>query len=120
MYYLKILFAMICVLVFAGVSSTYADNLDWDDITSRYEYDRNDDELEISIMLEDVRVTPDDDYDVLLTVDGKRYSKSMNYSSSRDELKATFTFNNIDSDELDDYLKIEFEVVDEFNNIEFD
>ena len=124
MNYIRVLFAILLTSVVAAAGQVHAaDNFDWyDDISSSYSYDGWDDELSISVTLDDVDSRPDDDYEVSLRVDGRTYTRTMSYSSSRDELESTFNFYDIDSNDLDDYLDIDVTVrnEDDDDEIEFD
>lgn len=117
-----LLMLSIFTVPFVTISFSHADNdFDWnDEIMARYLYDSGTNDLEITIYLEDINQRPDLDYNVELEVDNDDYEKKMSYSSSRDELFATFRFSNIDDDEIDDYLDLEIEINDEDNNEVFD
>jgi hypothetical protein len=69
----------------------------------------------MTVLLEDVNRSPRFRYTAMLESDNRDYEKTMTYSSSRDELKTTFTINNVDEDDLEDYLDIELEIEDNQN-----
>lgn len=111
-------------LVFATLwvqNASAADNFDWaDDLRASFEYDRGDEDLEISIYLDDIRSTPDERYDIEVEINNRDYDKRMSYSSSRDEVYADFDFSNVDEDDLKDYLDLDIVIRDEDGDRVFD
>lgn len=118
---LSILVLNILLITSTFTATTHAaDDLDWNDIEISYEYDSSDEELEVKIFLEDVNNRPSEDYEVEIEVDNRDYEEEMNYSSSRDEFYVNFEFENVDSNDFQDYRDIEIVIRDEDNDRVFD
>jgi hypothetical protein len=96
-------------------SNNNSDDLDWGDLDVSYTYSESSERLSMTVLLEDVNRSPRFRYTAMLESDNRDYEKTMTYSSSRDELKTTFTINNVDEDDLEDYLDIELEIEDNQN-----
>ncbi len=82
---------------------------DWEDLKISNSYDRNNEELKINFVLDDVDEKPEDKYQVKIRLDWEDYYENLDYNSSDDELKANFKI-DIDKKDIEDEYKIRYYV----------
>ena len=94
-----------------GVSA--ADEFDWNNLRAEYEYNSWRDEVDLEIFLPNINNTPESLYTLELEVNNRIFDERMTYSSSRDEIWVNFLFEDIDSNELEDYLNLDIIIMND-------
>lgn len=113
--------AMMFIISTFGIQNVVAaDNFNWNNLRAEYVYNSSRDELEIKIFLPNITRSPDERYELEVEIDNRDYDTRMSYSSSQDEVYATFDFDNINSSELEDYLDLDIVIEDEDEDEVFD
>ncbi len=82
-------------------------NLDWKDLEISNSYDKDDEELRLEFVLDDVKKKPKDDYEIKLKLDWESYRETLKYNSSDDKLKASFKI-DIDEDDIENEYSVKY------------